>query len=280
MTGCGGTTNQVFITYRFFPIGASRPQDFLVQMNPPTGACPSGQAFTNGVIPLDDGYLYAAGVGNNSIQQQAQMWIQGFVGRGAQNIGLSTGTNSVNEYPLYLFSCAPGQFQQCGWALGLSNGSQAQDTTLLGQNLGANLNQTVTNPAAGANFSTTLTNNVNLLYNVQNVRFTFVTSAAVANRIVCIQFQSPAAGPIWLSSCSASAQIALSTVTYNFSIATGPSPVIVVVAGANNPDINGSLPALVQINDASTIASAIVNIQAADQISNVVIRTQFANYQD
>lgn len=279
-TGCGGTSGGILIPYRFLPLGANRPQDFTVAMTPPTGACPAGQAFTNGVIPLDDGWLEAVGTINNSAQNEAQMWIQGFVGRGLQNFGGTQGSNAVNAYPLYLFSCAPGQFQQCAWALGSSTGSQAQDTTLLGQNLGANTNQTVTNPAAGANFSTTLVQNTNLLYNVQNIRFTLVTSAAAANRIVCIQFQSPAAGPIWLSSCSASAQVASSTVNYNFSIATGPTPVVTIVAGANNPDINGSLPALVQIDDNSSIASVILNLQAGDQISNIVIRTQFANYRD
>ena len=278
MTGCGGSAAGIWVAYRFLSIGAVRPQDSIISATPPTGACPSGQAFTNAQIPLADGWLYAVQIANNiATVQEGQIWTQGFVGRGTGTLTPGGNQISVNEYPLYLFSCAPAFLQQCGWVLG--QGMQSLDTDQLGRNLGVNQNQTVSNPAAGANFSTTLTQNTNLLYNVQNIRFTLVTGAGVANRYACVQFQAPAAGPIWLSACSPDAQVASSTVSYNFSIATGISPVITVVAGAN-PDVTIGLPALVQISDASTIASAVVNLQAADQISNIVIRTQWANYQD
>lgn len=278
LTGCGGTTSGVSINYRFLAPGAIRPTDITVNVSPPTGACPGGQGFQDAQIPLGDGWLYAVNINNNSAQDQSQMWIQTFLGRGAVTFNNNAG--AVNNSPLNLVSCSPGQFQQCSWVLGTTQGGEQQDTSMLSRNMGANINQSVGNPAAGLNFSTVLTNNTNLLYNVQNIRFTLVTGVAVANRYACVQFQAPAAGPIWLTSCSPIAQIAASTVSYNFSIGTGPTPVITIVAGTGNPDVTAALPSLVQISDASTVASNIVGIQAADQISNVVIRSQFANYRD
>lgn len=277
ITGCGGATNAIAVGYRFLPIGATRPQDFTQLVSSPTGACPNGQGFGNAQIPLSDGYLYGVIINNNAAQDQAQMWIQVFLGR--NGLVFNNVAGAVND-GMNLVSCSPGQFQECSWFLGSTQGAQAQDTTPLANNLGANFNLVVGNPVAGANFTTPMPNQTNQLYNIQNIRFTLVTGVTVASRYACVFFQAPAAGAVWLSSCSPVAQPAASTVTYNFAIGTGPSPALTIAAGAANPDVNAALPSLVQIADASTVNSGVVGIQATDQISNVVIRLQYANYRD
>lgn len=278
LTGCGGATNGVNVAYRFLPIGSTRPQDFLQVVGSPTGACPGGQNFVDVQIPLADGWLYGVGAINNAPgQDESQMWIQIYLSRNAPVFNNNAGAIADG---LALVSCAPGLFQQCNWTLGVVTGAQQFDTSLLGQNLGANFNYPISQPVAGANFTMPMPDQTNQMYNIQNVRFTLVTSAVVGSRFVCLNLVAPG-GAIFMSSCSSSAQPASSTVTYNFAIGTGPSPVITLAPGAANPDINGSLPSLVQIHDNSLINSNVIGIQAADQIaSNGIIRLQYANYKD
>lgn len=280
LTGCGGATNGVNVAYRFLPIGSTRPQDFLQVVGSPTGACPGGQNFVDVQIPLADGWLYGVGAINNAPgQDESQMWIQIYLSRNAPVFNNNAGAIADG---LALVSCAPGLFQQCNWTLGVVTGAQQFDTSLLGQGLGANLNLAIPQPVAGANFIVPMPDQTNQMYNIQNVRFTLITSATVGNRFACVNFvANGGAGAVWTSSCSLSAQPASSTVTYNFAISTGPSPVITLVPGAANPDINGALPALVQIHDNSVITSSIVGIQAADQVANNgIVRLQYANYKD
>lgn len=135
---------------------------------------------------------------------------------------------------------------------------------------GPGLNETiaVSNPSAGANFTTTF--DAAKRYRVINIRFTLTTSATVANRIVCLNF-TDAGGNLFATACSTLSQAASLTQVYNFSAGTGSNTP--AATGTGN-DLTVPLPNWIEFSDATIVASAISGIQAADTVTLTKIRVQ------
>lgn len=131
------------------------------------------------------------------------------------------------------------------------------DFAAIAQNPSASTLVTVANPAAGANFSANPSPNAP--FSVEAVMFTLTTSATVATRVALLNL----AGNI--QALPYGVQTASEVVPYTF--AQLPAPSATVVAAI--PGDTGALPANLVLPPGSTVASGVVLLQAADQISAI-----------
>jgi len=121
---------------------------------------------------------------------------------------------------------------------------------------------TITNPAAGADFSQTV--ETNSIWVVQSLQFTLTTDANVATRVIKVTLAQAAVVMLTLS--AQFTQAASLGVTYGFY--------------AGNNDINASpggqvqrsLPDRYFLQEGDIIASAITNIQATDAFTLIQLR--------
>lgn len=119
---------------------------------------------------------------------------------------------------------------------------------------------TPANPAAGANFVVTVP--ANYVYRFVGGRFTFVTSAVVANRVVTIEYATAAPAIVgkWRRNTS---HVASETKVYYFN-SNNPT----METGIAN-DIYAPAWYCIQLSAGMLFQSNIILIDAGDQISNV-----------
>lgn len=157
---------------------------------------------------------------------------------------------------------------------------------------GLNQSLSIGNPAAGANFQQALAATVR--HRIINLQFTLTTSATAQNRFACINFLTGGvAGTIVGRACSPYAQIASTTVIYNFGNATG---------WATNCSLMGATQTAVQcpaitvpmaqywestaafesfaINSAVLTETGANGLAVGDQISSISVREQIWNETD
>lgn len=125
---------------------------------------------------------------------------------------------------------------------------------------------TVADPAAAANFTTTLADNSQ--YQIQFITFRLTTSAVAATRIPILQL-TRGASVIARILCSTQ-QILAETKDYTFG--SGMQDQQIVAANV----INGTLPVDLQLHGFDTIQSLFLNLQAGDQLS--AIRIQYRRW--
>jgi hypothetical protein len=118
----------------------------------------------------------------------------------------------------------------------------------------------VGNPAAGANFTQAVP--AGRQWIIKSIQFTFVTSAAVANRVAVIRFQDGAAHT-FLTVVSNTNMTAGATYAVSMANAGLNANVLIIMLNYPASDIR-SLPTW-------TVGSLINAIDVADQISNIVI---------
>jgi hypothetical protein len=151
---------------------------------------------------------------------------------------------------------------------------------------GFNNTVTVTNPAAGSNFSSVQSTLVRT--RIINIQYTLTTSAAAGNRFACVNFVIAVAGTIG-QACSPYAQQPSQTVTYEFGAGIGWATNCSFLGATQTAvlcaDVMVPLPSWWETTAAAelpnpgfTISSAILassgvsGIQAADQISGIALR--------
>lgn len=118
----------------------------------------------------------------------------------------------------------------------------------------------VPNPAAGANFSFIIPNG-RMFNPIKSITIIFTSDATVANRQLNIRFFE--AGSILLAVHSPVSQVASNTVRHSFFGSGSPPANLGNYMYSPLPDIT--------LDSRHTITSDIVNIQAADQISFIII---------
>ena len=121
---------------------------------------------------------------------------------------------------------------------------------------------TITNPAAGANFTQTV--ETNSIWVVQSLKFVLTTDANVATRVINITLSTPTL--LMLTLGHQFTQAASLGVTYNLCW--------------NHPEVNASpggqvnryFPPRYFLNEGDIIASSITNIQATDAFTLIQLR--------
>jgi hypothetical protein len=228
-------------------------------------------------VPLPEGWLLAASICNLTVAQLA-----GASGAVLAQLFLSPG--NIAQQPVVpqpfmqaavclIAQCIPAE-QTASWV------SSGTPSARFGTD-GAPFNQSfaVSNPAAGANFSYTAL--LSYRYEIINIRLQLVTAVAAGSRQVGIKF-TDTLGNVFCSVFAQGTQTLSQTNQYNFAAGVGASigTAATLIAIPTADDIQVPLPAGLQINDATVISSVVNNIQAADQISAVVIRAKTWNEQD
>lgn len=223
-------------------------------------ACPLTGNNTTTMIGLEPGWLTGVTLINTSAGgQRNQVYSQVFVGK-----PVASGFNM--EYNL-ITAGVPG-FYGISWPP--SSGGLPTDGP------GVLVSLAVGNPAAGLNFSQTMPNGVRV--EIVNIRYQLVTAVAAALRQPGIKF-TDALGNIYCSKAVQGTQTLSQTNQYNFSVGVGSdfSGAATLIAIPNNNDVMTALPFGLSNNDPTVIASTVTNMQAADQISQIVIRLRAWN---
>lgn len=168
------------------------------------------------------------------------------------HIALLRGELNSGANPIILFTGNIRNFQKHTW--GVYSAAEADI------DLGGNKTISITNPAAGANLSTTgISNSANA---IRALAFTLVTDATVATRTIALSFTDDA-GQQFLTPIYAT-QLAGQTMRYMFAEGIGN---LFTVAGGGT---FAPLPTSDFLKHA-TVATVIGNIQAADQISTAAM---------
>lgn len=183
--------------------------------------------------------------------------------------GTSTcvGTMATSNISTLLAGANTSQFFPVAWTAG---GGNLIQSPLAGP--GYPQNQSISNPAAGANVPLTTIGGGNLTQRTQVVaiHFRLVSSATVASRIVCITLGT-SGGTVLTTACGIGTQAASQTVDYDFMIGSGSSCPTALITGTNciTPLPNNYF---LQGGVDDSLATAITGIQATDQISNVWVK--------
>ena len=138
------------------------------------------------------------------------------------------------------------------------------------QEQGLPVNWGFNNPAAGANFTNTFQERQAL--RLHNLGFRLVTSAAVADRTVRLQM-ADGGGALLFDVTSNTNQAA--SLTYDYVFSAIPQ----VNTESSNNIVHLQIPPNIWVAGLETIKTAIVNIQAADQISNITLNGAILNFQ-
>lgn len=203
------------------------------------GAAPGVTLFT---IPLMEGYLLSVSATAASLIQRGQVFVRGWLVRGGTLL-------NARGVGLPLFADYTTTFHPVGWPYGRN----VFETEGPGQLFTA----TVTNPAAGADWSYVQANNSR--GRVQSFAATLTTSATVASRIVRVQVTDSGAAVQWQG--VAQANIPASTTAV---VAGGPGQ----FTSTTDPTTqNVPLPGLVMLGAQWTIRVSTLNLQAGDQWS-------------
>jgi len=236
------STTSLFLSTRILkPDGQISIQ--IEQINPA-----AGRAFELFRFPVPEGFLLTADVAPATIGApiRGQTWIRISIAR----------------------KVTPSQFVQIAIASGYLTlgGSLSYPSTLpeyTSRGPGASIEQTVGNPAAGADWSIAVP--ASAVWVLLTARASFVTSAAVANRIPRLQFFD---GATLIMDVPTTAVI---TASQTCSLSWG--------AGGTSHNPTGTLfsigfPPAVRLNSTFTIRSTTTAIDAADQWSNIRLYVQ------
>jgi hypothetical protein len=241
------------------------------------GCGAAGGGYGTGIFFPTPGWLIGAQV----ISESAGLFNGTFYAQGYLLRSMPTGGNNtscqnilaVSNYGVALFGCNSSSFFSVGWSVG---GGCLIQSPLTGP--GYPLNTNIGNPGAGSNLALTAIGAQQLRVIVNAVHFRLVTSAAAASRQVCITFGT-AGGVILTTLCSAGTQAASQTVDYDFMAGPGGScPATLITGTACLTGFSTYYP--VQGGTDDSLATAITGIQAADQISNIWVKTLRWNEND
>lgn len=203
------------------------------------------------VIPLTEGYLLGLTCVTQNAQTRGQTFVRGYINRGITGLA-ATGASQV------LFSDYVTTAHPTGWPNG---------RTVHGTEGPGNIRVIVVgNPAAGADWSQIVT--LGARWRISSVNALLTTSAAVANRLPQIRLRH-LSNTIWLGPPS---QLVPASTAAN--VSSGPNS----VSSATVPTlVNCALPdfpILAGSGATTDISSVTVNIQAADQWSNIALEIE------
>jgi len=191
-----------------------------------------------------EGYLLSATISTPGASAGA-VYVQLEVGRGVGSQDVTEGHLLIGGYP--------GSFAALGYP---QTTPQPPNATL-----GITRSVTITNPAAGANWSITVPAGAS--WTLTSARATLATSATAANRIPDLQIKD-GSGNIVLDALAGVAQTATLTDVWSWSVGAVTSTVL----GATN---SVGLPGGFDLNAGWQIVQVTANLQAGDQWSSIVL---------
>jgi hypothetical protein len=211
-------------------------------------ALPNAYALVKVQQPLAEGFLLSV-TALGAVTQRGTAYARAFINRGNANAPFP----GVPLFADYVTAQHPA---------GFPNGRFVYPT----EGPGRLREITVGNPAAGADWSIPIGPSAQRRWRVQSLNAQLLTSAVVANRIPRLQLLDDAGNLVWQSAPS---QVIVASTTAQVSAGQGQA-----TATTDTTTVNVVLPGSTFMAGSAAIRSSTLNIQAADQWSNIFMEVE------